>query len=131
MNISRAKRILIIGAYLGSAVCGLGGFASLADAQNAAAPPAQVSSSVAVAGMQGTTVLADQELGKRVKSALHSDPYLYDEHVTVSVEDGAVVLRGFVLSEVDLLDVLRVSRKAAGGRPVVDDLVIKLSTRAF
>jgi hypothetical protein len=41
-------------------------------------------------------VLADVELEKRVKAALHADPYFYDEHVTVSVEQGAVVLRGFV-----------------------------------
>jgi hypothetical protein len=131
MNISRGKRILIICTYLGAAVCGLGGFATAAGAQNAASPPAHPSSSVAIAAMQGTAVLADQELEKRVKSALHSDPYFYDQHVTVSVEGGSVVLRGFVFSELDVIDALRITREAAGGRPVVDNLVIKQSTKAF
>jgi osmotically-inducible protein OsmY len=131
MNISRGKRVFIICAYLGSGAGALSGFASQADAQNAASPPAQVSSSVALAGMQGTAGLADQELANDVKTALHSDPYFYDRHVTVSVEGGAVVLRGFVQSEVDLLDALRITRKAARGRPVVDDLRIQLSNRPF
>ena len=131
MNISRGKRVIIVCAYLGSAVCALSGFATLADAQDAAPPPARGSTSVAIAGMQGTAGLADQELASRVKTALHSDPYFYDEHVTVSMEGGAVVLRGFVLSELDLSDALRIARKAARGRPVVDDLVIKLSNKPF
>jgi osmotically-inducible protein OsmY len=62
----------------------------------------------------------------RVAAALHSDPYLYDAHVTVSVEKGAVVLRGFVSSDWDLLDAIRIASKAAGDRRVIDDLSIKL-----
>jgi hypothetical protein len=58
--------------------------------------------------------------------ALHSDPYFYDRHVTVSVDNGAVVLQGFVSSEWDLLDAIRIANKAAGDRRVIDDLSIKL-----
>jgi osmotically-inducible protein OsmY len=64
-----------------------------------------------------------------VAAALHSDPYFYDGHVTVSVEKGAVVLRGFVSSDWDLLDAIRIARKAAGNRRVVDDLSIELGGR--
>lgn len=131
MNISRRKRVSITCAFLGAAVCGLGGFVSAAGAQNAASPPAHLADSVGVAGMQGTAVLTDAQLAKRVQSALHSNPYFYDEHVTVSVEKGAVVLRGFVFSDLDLLDALRITREASGNRAVVDNLVIKESTRAF
>jgi osmotically-inducible protein OsmY len=60
-----------------------------------------------------------------VQAALHADPYFYDEHVTVSVEHGAVVLRGFVFSDSDLLDAIRIASKAAGDRRVVDNLIIK------
>ena len=63
---------------------------------------------------------------KRVKKALHSDPYFYDEHVTVSVENGDVVLHGFVSSEWDLRDAIRIASRAAGDRRVVDNLSIKL-----
>jgi osmotically-inducible protein OsmY len=65
-------------------------------------------------------------LAKRVKDALHSDPYFDDEHVTVSVENGAVVLRGFVTSDWDLQDAIRIAGRAAGDKQVVDNLSLKL-----
>ena len=129
MNISCTKRILIICAYLGPAVCGLGGFATPVSAQNAVSPPASQSDSLAVSTLPGAAVLSDGELVKRVKSALHANPYFYDKHVTVSVEQGAVVLRGFVFSASDLQDALRIASKAAGDRRVVDNLSIKESGR--
>jgi osmotically-inducible protein OsmY len=125
MNISCKKRILIICAYLGPAVCGLSGFATPVSAQNAVSRPASQSDSVAVSALPGAAVLSDGELEKRVKVALHADPYFYDEHVTVSVEEGAVVLRGFVYSDRDLQDAIRIASKVAGDRRVVDNLSIK------
>jgi osmotically-inducible protein OsmY len=129
MDISRKKRVLILCAYLGSVVCGSGGFATLARAQNADSPPASQSYSAAVSATPGAAVLADGELEKLVKAALHADPYFYDEHVTVSVEQGAVVLRGFVFSDWDLRDALRIASKAAGDRRVIDNLSIKQGGR--
>ena len=129
MNISCKKRILIICAYLGPAVCGLGGFGTPVSAQNAVSPPASQSDSVAVSALQGAAVLSDGELEKRVKAALHSDPYFYDEHVSVSVENGVVVLRGFVFSDWDLRNAIRIARQAADQRRVVDNLSIKLGGR--
>ena len=93
MKISFKKRVLIICAYLGPAVCGLGGFASPVSAQDA---PASKSASLVASAPPATAVLSDGELQKRVKAALHADPYFYDKHVTVSVERGAVVLRGLL-----------------------------------
>jgi osmotically-inducible protein OsmY len=109
MNISRRKRSWIVCVYLAPVIFGLGGFAVPAGAQNA--------------------VLTDGELAMRVKGALHAAPYLYDEHVTVSVEHGAVVLRGLVFSDSDLLDAIRIANKAAGDRRVVDDLSIDRNGR--
>jgi osmotically-inducible protein OsmY len=68
---------------------------------------------------------SDLDLATRVKNALHSDPYVYDKHVTVSVENGDVILRGFVFSEWDLRNAIRIATQAAGGRKVVDDISIK------
>jgi osmotically-inducible protein OsmY len=117
MNISRKRRNLIIGAYLAPLVLGLGGIATRVGAQNAAAP--QQASTAQAADPK------NDELRNRVTAALHTDPYFYDRHVTVSVENGVVVLRGFVFSDWDLRDALRLAKEAAGDSQVVDNLSIK------
>jgi osmotically-inducible protein OsmY len=129
MNISRKNRILTICAHLGAALSGLGGFATPAGAQTAVSQPASRSISVAVSAMPSPAVLTDGELAKRVKTALHADRYFYDEHVDVSVERGAVVLSGLVFSDGDLQDAIRIARKAAGDRPVIDNLTINDGSR--
>jgi osmotically-inducible protein OsmY len=67
---------------------------------------------------------SDAQLRERVQAALHDDPYFYDAHVDVSVEDGNVVLRGLVFGDWDLRDAMRIAGKAAGSRRVIDDLSI-------
>ncbi|MEA3138749.1 MAG: hypothetical protein QOK23_918 [Gammaproteobacteria bacterium] len=68
---------------------------------------------------------SDEALRKRVQSALHADPYFYDKHVKVSVENGRVILHGFVFSDWDLRNALKIARDAAGGATVTDELSIK------
>lgn len=72
---------------------------------------------------------ADRLLKDNVDQALSSDPYFYGAHVTVSVENGRVVLRGFVFSDWDLRDAIRIATRAAAGRRVVDDLTIEVAGR--
>jgi osmotically-inducible protein OsmY len=117
------------GKYAGLALmCALSGLFSVAGAQ-AAAPLIDSRSTTSVAtGPQGAES-ADQELQQRVAAALHSSRYIDDRHIDVSADGGAVVLSGFVLNEWDLLDALSAARKAAGGRPVIDELSIKLGGR--
>jgi osmotically-inducible protein OsmY len=129
MSISSKKGNLIIGGYLVSVVCGLGPIATRADAQNAAVPPISASDYIAASTTQGAVQPGDDDLGNRVKTALHTDPYFYDRHVTVSVEKGSVVLGGFVFGGWELRDALRIARKAAGNTPVIDDLDIQLGGR--
>ena len=86
-------------------------------------------STIVLTAMKIPERVADVEVRNKVETALHSDPYFYDVHVTVSVEKGAVVLRGFVSSDWDLLDAIRIASKAAGDRRVVDDLTIELGGR--
>jgi osmotically-inducible protein OsmY len=127
MKISRRKLILVNFAFLGSTAFGSTGFAARAGAQNVVdAPALNQSASLTDRSTQSAASNAEEKLVKRVKDALHSDPYFYDEHVTVSVENGAVVLHGFVSSEWDLRDAIRIASKAAGDRRVVDNLSIKL-----
>jgi len=129
MNIPSKKQSLVVCAYLASVVGGFGGFAFPAGAQNAVSPTASQSYSASIPATSGTAVLTDGELETRVKAALHAAPYIYDEHVTVSVEHGAVVLRGIVFSDSDLVDAIRIANKAAGDRRVVDDLSIERNGR--
>jgi osmotically-inducible protein OsmY len=126
MKISSRKLILVNGAFLGSATFGSVGFAVRADAQNMAAPALYRSAFVTTPSTQSADSIAEEKSRKRVKDALHSDPYFYDEHVTVSVENGAIVLRGFVTSDWDLRDAIHIASNAAGDRRVVDDLSLKL-----
>ena len=72
---------------------------------------------------------ADRQLKDGVDNALSSDPYFYGAHVIVSVEKGSVVLRGFVFSDWDLRDAIRIATRAAGGRRVIDDLTIEVAGR--
>jgi osmotically-inducible protein OsmY len=125
MNISSNKRILVVVTYLGAVVSGLAGFAAPAGAQTAAAPAVIPSGSVANSATTGPDSVTDRELRLRVQTALHSDRYFYDEHVRVSVDNGVVVLHGFVFSDWDLRDAMRIASRAAGRR-VVDDLSIEV-----
>ena len=78
-----------------------------------------------VARVAAQSSSSDMELADQVQAALHADPYFYDRHVTVSVEQGNVVLRGFVSNAGDLVRAKKIAAKAAGGAPVVDELSIK------
>ncbi|MDP9065525.1 MAG: BON domain-containing protein [Pseudomonadota bacterium] len=60
-----------------------------------------------------------------MQSALHSDPYVFDTYITVRVQEGRIVLSGFVYDAWDLRSALRIARSAAGLLPVVDDVEIK------
>jgi osmotically-inducible protein OsmY len=90
---------------------------------------AALSWSAAGAVPPARATVADLQLQDRVEEALISDPYFYAAHVTVSVEKGNVVLRGFVFSDWDLRDAIRIATKAAGGKRVIDDLTIEVGGR--
>jgi osmotically-inducible protein OsmY len=61
----------------------------------------------------------------RVKNALEAAPYLYDRHIDVSVREGDVILSGFVFSDWDLRDALRIAASAASPHRVIDGLHIE------
>jgi osmotically-inducible protein OsmY len=129
MNLSSKKRIWVMCAYLAPVLAGSAGFATAAGAQNlvaAAVSPSESTAESSGSAAPGGNLTTDQELRSRVQAALHSDPYFYDRHVSVSVDNGVVSLRGIVFSDWDLHDALRIARRAAGQNRVVDDLSIEL-----
>ena len=93
----------------------LSGMATPAAAQNTAAPAAAETD--------------NEALVERVQAALQADPYLFNKHIRVSVEKGAVVLRGYVFSDWDLRSAVRIATKAAGTTPVINNLSINAAER--
>jgi osmotically-inducible protein OsmY len=120
------KSLLVNCAFLGSIAFGSIGLTEQAGAQTVYTPAGNQPVAITVPSTQNANSIADAKLARRVKDALHSDPYFNDEHVTVSVENGVVVLRGFVSSEWDLHDAVRIASRAAGDKRVVDNLSMKL-----
>jgi hypothetical protein len=72
---------------------------------------------------------ADHQLQEKITDALESDRYFYSAHVNVSVRNGVIVLHGFVFSDWDLRDAIRIANRAAAGNRVVDDLAIEVGGR--
>jgi osmotically-inducible protein OsmY len=129
MYLSSTRRPLIICTYLGTIACGLNGLASRVGAQDMVAPVESPPRTIVASATHSAAPAADEDLRRRVEAALHSDPYFYDGHVTVSVKKGHVLLSGFVSSEWDLLDAMRIARKAAGKGHVSETLSINLGGR--
>jgi BON domain len=69
---------------------------------------------------------ADAVLTAKVEKVIRDDPYIFADHVTVSVENGVVTVEGTVFDVQDLRTVLRLARRIAGRHRVVNriDLVI-------
>lgn len=71
------------------------------------------------------TVQHHSDMVARVKQALHADPGLSDKHIDVSMQNGKVLLKGFVNSSQDLQKAVRAADKVAGAKNVLNQLTIK------
>jgi hypothetical protein len=69
---------------------------------------------------------SDAEVKEQVESAMRSNPYFPDEHVTVTIKDGVVTLHGFIYDEWDLRVAMRIARRTLGVKRVINDLEIEL-----
>jgi len=98
-------------------------------APNAAFAQNPLLTAMVIPATREDTSAPDQQLQNKVEIALRSDPYFLDAHVNVCVKNGNVVLQGFVFSDWDLRDAIRIATKAAGGRRVIDDLAIEIGGR--
>jgi osmotically-inducible protein OsmY len=128
MNMKRKRFNWMMAACVVPLIYGLGGVACAADAQTVGSPAATRSTG------RGASSSPDgdpqkTELARRVVEALHAQPYLDDRHIDVSVHGGVVVLSGLVYSDWDLEDALRIARRAAGARTVIDSLSIEVQGR--
>jgi osmotically-inducible protein OsmY len=103
-------------------VSGVGAFASPVEAQTTLSNTISRSSTAAPTSPDADS---NETLARQVRAALRADRYLDDEHIYVSVENGVVTLRGLVFDDWDLRSAMRIARKAAGDRLVIDNLSIE------
>jgi osmotically-inducible protein OsmY len=64
----------------------------------------------------------DTPLTAKVVQALRADPYLFADHMTVVTENGVVRLQGIALDISDLQRAVRLARRVAGRRRVVNEI---------
>jgi osmotically-inducible protein OsmY len=110
-------------ALLAGMVGGLICLATLAGAQTA--PNTGRLEPIVVTAKRRSDGVADEKMKKQVEEALHSDPFFYDEHVTVTIENGVATLRGMVFDDWDMRQAIRISRRIAGVKRVINDLDIE------
>jgi osmotically-inducible protein OsmY len=55
---------------------------------------------------------------------MKSDRYFYDYHVAVTTTNGVVVLRGLVYDDWDVRAAIRISKRVAGVKRVINQLEI-------
>jgi len=70
---------------------------------------------------------ADVVLETKVQKALQEDPYLFTDHVSVAAENGVVRIQGTVYNVQDMRRILRLARRIAGKRRVINllELVVE------
>jgi hypothetical protein len=102
-------------------------FASQAGAQST--PPSSERPARGGVAASAAAESADEARRLRVETALRLDPYFYDAHVDVSLKKGVIVLQGFVFSDWDLIQAIRIANRAAGGARVVNALSIEVGGR--
>ena len=81
---------------------------------------------ITVTARRQENLAADEEVLQRAQGALRSDPYFYDEHVTVTISHGVLTLHGIVFDDWDLHNALRLARRVPGVNRVINDLDIML-----
>ena len=68
----------------------------------------------------------DEEVTQQVETALHSDRYIFSDHVTIKSKNGVVTLSGIAVDYWDVIAMKRLVRRMAGVKKVVDNIDISL-----
>lgn len=110
-------KFVILASALGVVCC----VAILAVAQERVPSPGSGESVVITAPKERPS---DQEVTKRVQSALDADRYVDASQITVTTQDGVVTVDGIVGDLWTFMRVLRISGRVAGARRVEESLYI-------
>lgn len=68
---------------------------------------------------------ADRETVERVQLALNEDTLLYARHISVRADGGVVLLGGYVWTQPDLREALRIAALVPGVTKVVDQMELQ------
>jgi osmotically-inducible protein OsmY len=68
------------------------------------------------------TAQADAAVTAKVTQVLQDDPFVDAEHISVETRNGVVILRGIAMDLGDLNRMLRLARRVAGKRRIVDQI---------
>jgi osmotically-inducible protein OsmY len=60
----------------------------------------------------------------KVEGVMQSDPYLFVNHISVSADNGVVRLEGVVEDPFDMLQLVRLARRIAGKRRVINEIEV-------
>jgi hypothetical protein len=91
-------------------------------ADDAAAAPQSPLKPIVVTGKKFAPDVPDAVLQERVETTMRADPYFFDEHVTVTVKNGVVILEGLVFDAWDIVTATRIARKIPGVKRVFNDI---------
>jgi osmotically-inducible protein OsmY len=100
--------------------------AILARAEKVTAPANSRLDEILVTAKRRSDPVADEKMKKQVEEALHSDAFFYDEHASVTINNGVITLQGVVFDDWDLRSAVRICRNIPGVKRVINDLEIKL-----
>jgi osmotically-inducible protein OsmY len=122
----RSAERLYIAKVLLSAACApvLGLCASPVAAQHAPAAGRDALQEITVTARK--VAKTDEEVKEQVETALHSDRYIFSEHVAVTTKNGVVTLRGIATDYWDVIAMKRLVRRMPGVKRVVDNIDISL-----
>jgi osmotically-inducible protein OsmY len=70
--------------------------------------------------------MTDEEVTAQVETALHSDRYIFSDHVTITSRNGVITLRGIATDYWDVIAMKRLVRRIPGVKRVVDDIAVSL-----
>jgi hypothetical protein len=122
----KIERTSLVREFLGAILGGWACWATSVSADNAPAPTVGVLEPIVVTAKRHPDPAADDKVKDQVEAALHSDAFFYGDHVTVTIKNGVVTLQGLVFDDWDLRNAMRISKRVAGVRRVINDLEIKL-----
>jgi osmotically-inducible protein OsmY len=122
VNTSRAP---FAGIFPGTILTALACWAALAGADEATTPGAGGLKQIVVTGRKQQDPVADEKMRKQVEAALRADPHFYAEHVTVTIVNGVAMLQGIVFDDWDMRAAMRISKRVAGVKRVVNEIEIE------
>jgi osmotically-inducible protein OsmY len=69
---------------------------------------------------------SDAALVAKVEQAMENDPYLFVSHISVSADKGVVRIEGVVQDPFDMLQIVRMARRIAGRRRVINEIEVAM-----